>query len=82
MSKIVIYNESGVAAFLVPAPEYLASLPETMTDEEKLVAVANKDLPDGTTYEIIDDSELPSPHFRNDWRFEPGSTSMVSRNPA
>ena len=42
----LIYNNSGVAAVLTPAPKFLAQL--TGTDEEKLIHIANKDLPTGT----------------------------------
>ena len=46
-------NEDGEAilAQLTPAPKFLAQL--TGTDEEKLIHIANKDLPTGTKYEIL-----------------------------
>ena len=64
----LIYNNSGVAAVLTPAPKFLAQL--TGTDEEKLIHIANKDLPTGTKYEIITDSvDLSDRAFRGAWTY-------------
>ena len=64
----LIYDNSGVAAVLTPAPKFLAQL--TGTDEEKLIHIANKDLPTGTKYEIIADSvDLSDRAFRNAWTY-------------
>ena len=64
----LIYDNSGVAAVVTPAPEFLATL--TGTDEEKLIHIANKDLPTGTKYEIIADSvDLSDRTFRNAWTY-------------
>ena len=64
----LIYDNSGVAAVVTPAPEFLATL--TGTDEEKLIHIANKDLPTGTKYEIIADSvDLSDRAFRNAWTY-------------
>ena len=64
----IIYDNSGVAAVLIPAPNFLAQL--TGTDEEKLIHIANKDLPTGTKYEIIADSvDLSDRAFRNAWTY-------------
>ena len=64
----LIYDNSGVAAVLIPAPKFLAQL--TGTDEEKLIHIANKDLPTGTKYEIIADSvDLSDRTFRNAWTY-------------
>ena len=64
----IIYDNSGVAAVLIPAPNFLAQL--TGTDEEKLIHIANKDLPTGTKYEIIaDDVDLTDENFRNAWTY-------------
>ena len=60
----LIYDNSGVAAVLTPASEFLAQL--TGTNEEKLIHIANKNLPTGTKYEIIADSvDLSDRAFRN-----------------
>ena len=64
----LIYDNGGVAAVLVPAPKFLATLTGTL--EEKLIHIANKDLPTGTNYEIIADSvDLSDRAFRNAWTY-------------
>ena len=64
----LIYDNSGVAAVVVPAPKFLAQLEGTL--EEKLIHIANKDLPTGTKYEIIADSvDLSDRAFRNAWTY-------------
>jgi len=75
----LIYDNSGVAAVLLPAPKFLAELKgpldengddTVMTLEEKLIHIANKDLPTGTKYEIIADSvDLSDRTFRNAWTY-------------
>ena len=73
----LIYDNSGVAAVLTPAPKFLATL--TGTDEEKLIHLANKDLPTGTKYEIIADSvDLSDRTFRNAWTYTAGSDEKTS----
>ena len=64
----LIYDNGGVAAVLTPAPKFLASMTGTL--EEKLIYLANKDLPTGTKYEIIADSvDLSDRTFRNAWEY-------------
>ena len=64
----LIYNKDGVAAVLTPAPKFLAQLEGTL--EEKLIHIANKDLPTGTKYEIIaDDVDLSDRTFRDAWEY-------------
>ena len=64
----LIYDNSGVAAVLIPAPKFLAQLEGTL--EEKLIHIANKDLPTGTKYEIIADSvDLSDRTFRGAWEY-------------
>ena len=64
----LIYNNNGVAAVMIPAPKFLAAL--TGTDEEKMIHLANKQLPTGTKYEIIADSvDLSDRTFRNAWTY-------------
>ena len=73
----LIYDNDGVAAVLVPAPKFLLTL--TGTDEEKLIHIANKDLPTGTKYEIIgDDVDLSDRTFRNAWTYTAGSDEKTS----
>ena len=64
----LIYDNSGVASVLTPAPKFLAELAGTL--EEKLIHIANKDLPTGTKYEIIADSvDLSDRTFRDAWTY-------------
>ena len=73
----LIYDNSGVAAVIVPAPKFLAQLEGTL--EEKLIHIANKDLPTGTKYEIIsDDVDLSDRTFRNAWTYTAGSDEKTS----
>ena len=73
----LIYDNGGVAAVLIPAPKFLAQL--TGTDEEKMIHLANKDLPTGTKYEIIADSvDLSDRAFRNAWTYTSGSDEKTS----
>jgi hypothetical protein len=72
-----ITDELGEAtlAQLTPAPEFLATLDGT--DEEKLIYIANKDLPTGTKYEI-NDEDLSDRTFRNAWEYVAGSNEKTS----
>ena len=77
---VIIYpttNKDGEAilAQLIPAPRKLASM--TGTDEEKLIHLANKDLPTGTKYEITD-ADLSDRSFRNAWEYVAGGEEKTS----
>jgi hypothetical protein len=75
----LIYDNDGVAKVLVPAPKFLAQL--TGTEEEKLIHIANKDLPTGTKYEIIgDDVDLSDRSFRNAWEYVSGADEKTSED--
>ena len=62
----IIYDNDGTLAVLIPVPNFLATL--TGTEEEKLIHLANKDLPTGTKYEITD-ADLSDRSFRNAWEY-------------
>lgn len=73
----IIYDNDGVAAVMIPAPKFLATL--TGTDEEKMIHLANKSLPTGTKYEIIgDDVDLSDRSFRNAWEYTAGAGEKTS----
>ena len=77
--KIIFAQSNGVLGVLVPAPKFLNQL--TGTDEEKLIHIANKDLPTGTKYEIVADYVPPSDRtFRNAWEYEAGSNEKTSED--
>jgi hypothetical protein len=71
----IIYDNSGTLAQMIPAPNFLAQL--TGTDEEKLIHLANKDLPTGTKYEITD-ADLSDRSFRNAWEYVAGADEKTS----
>ena len=73
----IIYDNSGTLAQLTPAPKFLATL--TGTDEEKLIHIANKDLPTGTKYEITD-ADLSDRSFRNAWEYVAGVSEKTSED--
>ena len=73
----LIYDNSGVAAVITPAPKFLAQLEGT--EEEKLIHIANKDLPTGTKYEITD-ADLSDRSFRNAWEYVAGSDEKTSED--
>ena len=76
----IIYSQSnGVLAVLAPAPKFLKTL--SGTEEEKMIYIANKDLPTGTKYEIVADDVVPSDRtFRNAWEYEAGSNEKTSED--
>ena len=75
--RIIYAQSNGVLAVLTPAPKFLNQL--TGTDEEKLIHIANKNLPTGTKYEIVADNVPPSDRtFRNAWEYETGSNEKTS----
>ena len=71
----IIYDNSGTLAQMIPAPNFLAQLEGT--EEEKLIHIANKDLPTGTKYEITD-ADLSDRSFRNAWEYVAGSDEKTS----
>ena len=73
----IIYDNGGKAAVVIPAPKFLNQLEGT--EEEKLIHIANKDLPTGTKYEIIDDDvDLSDRTFRNAWEYVSGDDEKTS----
>ena len=75
---VIIYaQDDGVLAQMIPAPKFLATL--TGTEEEKLIYVANKDLPTGTKYEITDE-DLSDRSFRNAWEYVAGASEKTSED--
>ena len=76
--RIIYPNEDGLAV-LVPAPKFLAQLEGT--EIEKLIHIADKDLPSGTKYELVSDDYVPSDRsFRNAWEYVAGAEEQVSHD--
>ena len=71
----IVFNKSGILVQLIPAPNFLATLTGTL--EEKLIHLANKDLPTGTPYEITD-ADLSDRSFRDAWEYVAGDTEKTS----
>ena len=75
--RILFEQANGICGVLIPAPKFLETL--SGTDEEKMINLANKDLPTGTKYEIVADDYVPSDRtFRNAWEYETGSNEKTS----
>ena len=73
--KIIYNTTDNTLAQLIPAPKFLEQLTGTL--EEKLIHIANKDLPTGTKYEITD-ADLSDQTFRNAWEYVAGADEKTS----
>lgn len=73
----IIYDDNGTLSVLTPSLKFLETLEGT--EEEKLVHIANKDLPTGTPYEITSE-ELPDRFFRDAWEYSAGSNEKFSED--
>ena len=72
--KIIYKTEQGLSV-MTPAPKFLEQLDGTL--EEKLIHIANKDLPTGTPYEITDE-DLSDRTFRGAWEYVAGANELSS----
>jgi hypothetical protein len=84
--KIIYAKNNGILAQKIPAPKFLAKLAvldadgnDTVTLENKLIHIANKDLPTGTKYEITD-ADLSDRSFRNAWEYVAGADEKTSED--
>jgi len=58
MSRVIFENADGTVGIIVPAPNSDLSIQE----------IARKDVPEGLSYAIIEDAEVPSDRsYRNEW---------------
>lgn len=65
MKRIIYKNENGGVSIIIPSPEWLSNGKNTM---EKLAIDL---VPNGTSYKIIDVSEIPSDRtFRDAWEYQ------------
>tara|TARA_R100000900_G_scaffold43694_1_gene35572 strand:- start:126 stop:365 length:240 start_codon:yes stop_codon:yes gene_type:complete len=77
--KIIYAQSNGVLAVMTVAPKFLKTL--SGTEEEKMIYLANKDLPTGTKYEIVADNVIPTDRtFRNAWEYESGASEKTSED--
>lgn len=77
MAKRIIFDNGGTLAQLIPAPKFLDQLTGTL--EQKLIHIANKDLPTGTKYEITN-ADLSDRTFRNAWEYTAGASEKTSED--
>ena len=75
--KIIYAQDNGILAQMVASPKFLAKLEGT--EEEKLIHIANKDLPTGTPYEITDE-DLSDRSFRDAWEYVAGDDEKTSED--
>ncbi len=75
--KIIYAQANGILAQMVPSPKFLATLEGT--EEEKMIHLANKDLPTGTKYEITDE-DTSDRSFRNAWEYVAGDNEKTSED--
>mgnify|MGYP001370843556 CR=1 FL=1 len=76
-NRIIHPMPDGTLAVTIPTAEFLAQLSGTI--DEKLIHMANKELPTGTKYELIDESvDLSDRSFRNAWEYTAGASEKTS----
>ena len=83
--KIIYAQDNGTLGQLIPASKFLAQLAvldadgnDTVTLENKLIHIANKDLPTGTPYEITNEEADSDRSFRNAWEYVAGASEQTS----
>jgi hypothetical protein len=64
MTQRIIYpNDDGGVSILIPSPEYLA--------EHTIEELAEKDVPEGKPYKIVDVADIPTDRtFRDAWEYQ------------
>ena len=80
MKKIIFQGENGILNIMYGAKQYMDSLPNDWTEEQKLIHLANKDLPTGTQYEITDEDFSVDREFRNAWEFQAKDNVKISQD--
>ncbi len=66
--KKIIFARNNQLAVMIGTNEFMASLDGT--EEEKLIHCANRNLPTGTKYEIIESTDMPDEHdFFDAWEY-------------
>jgi len=73
MQVAIFPQDDNRVAVLIPAPEFA----------DQIEAVATKDVPDGKSWRIVDDSDLPSRDTRDRWRWtDSGPLTIEPEAPA
>jgi hypothetical protein len=73
----IIYDFEDSLSVMTPSPSFLETLDGT--EEEKMIYLANKDLPTGTKYEIVDE-DFSDRTFRNAWEYVSSSNEKTSED--
>tara|TARA_R100001377_G_scaffold25240_1_gene13661 strand:+ start:360 stop:665 length:306 start_codon:yes stop_codon:yes gene_type:complete len=71
-NRFIYPKADGTMGVFIPAPKKLASLTGSDFDtiDKKLIHIADKTIPTGTKYELIDESvDLSDRTFRNAWEY-------------
>ena len=71
-NRLIYPKADGTMVVFIPAPKKLASLTGSDFDtiDKKLIHIADKELPTGAKYELIDESvDLSDRSFRNAWEY-------------
>jgi hypothetical protein len=71
MQVIIFPQNNGGVSVLIPAPEFA----------DQIEAVAQKDVPAGKPWRIVDDSELPSRDARDRWLWTESGPLDVAPEP-
>ena len=81
--KIIYPNPDspGTVIRVHPMQQFLDSLPAEWTEQERLIYLADRDLPTGTKYEIVHVDALPDGAFREAWEYEAGPAERESADP-
>ena len=74
----IIYDCEDSLSVMTPNPSFLETLEGT--EEEKMIYLANKDLPTGTKYEIVSGEDFSDRTFRNAWEYVSGSNEKTSED--
>tara|TARA_R110002074_G_scaffold128262_1_gene268627 strand:+ start:241 stop:531 length:291 start_codon:yes stop_codon:yes gene_type:complete len=73
-------NKPGAVIRMHPMASFLSTLPKEWTEEQRLIHLADKDLPTGTKYEIINKDDLPDSAFREAWEYVAGEKEKSSED--
>lgn len=71
MQVIIFPNDNGGVAVIVPSPEFA----------DQIEAVANKDVPPGKTWRLVEDTDLPSRDSRDRWLWTDAGPLDVAPEP-
>jgi len=71
MQVIIFQNDDNKVAVVIPAPEFA----------DQIEAVAQKDVPAGKPWRIVDDSTLPSRDSRDRWLWTESGPLDVAPEP-